>query len=175
MFWQLAASPLFLERPICVPAATRRCILVSSSLSSSGCESWSGCHGVWQVCLCVCVTIAEKVTSLGKDWHRPCLRCERCSKTLSAGSHAEVRERRRWKVGRTDFFFFLWDTGTFSYFELHKCLMHKVHFHKQHICLLLKPLEVPYHMFMQYKMSKWNDNPKYLLTKSMIKKEMLIN
>ncbi|KAG7237986.1 hypothetical protein INR49_031340, partial [Caranx melampygus] len=32
---------------------------------------------------------AEKVTSLGKDWHRPCLRCERCSKTLSAGSHAE--------------------------------------------------------------------------------------
>lgn len=34
---------------------------------------------------------AEKVTSLGKDWHRPCLRCERCSKTLAAGSHAEVR------------------------------------------------------------------------------------
>lgn len=35
---------------------------------------------------------AEKVTSLGKDWHRPCLRCERCSKTLAAGSHAEVRK-----------------------------------------------------------------------------------
>lgn len=34
---------------------------------------------------------AEKVTSLGKDWHRPCLRCEKCSKTLSPGSHAEVR------------------------------------------------------------------------------------
>ena len=33
---------------------------------------------------------AEKVTSLGKDWHRPCLRCEKCKKTLSAGSHAEV-------------------------------------------------------------------------------------
>ncbi|KAI2654520.1 Cysteine-rich protein 2 [Labeo rohita] len=32
---------------------------------------------------------AEKVTSLGKDWHRPCLRCERCKKTLAAGSHAE--------------------------------------------------------------------------------------
>ncbi|KAM7376175.1 hypothetical protein PAMP_005920 [Pampus punctatissimus] len=32
---------------------------------------------------------AEKVTSLGKDWHRPCLRCERCSKTLAPGSHAE--------------------------------------------------------------------------------------
>uniref|UniRef100_A0A3B5KZS4 Cysteine-rich protein 2 n=1 Tax=Xiphophorus couchianus TaxID=32473 RepID=A0A3B5KZS4_9TELE len=31
----------------------------------------------------------EKVTSLGKDWHRPCLRCERCSKTLAPGSHAE--------------------------------------------------------------------------------------
>ncbi|TRY86315.1 hypothetical protein DNTS_016125 [Danionella cerebrum] len=34
---------------------------------------------------------AEKVSSLGKDWHRPCLRCERCSKTLAPGSHAEVR------------------------------------------------------------------------------------
>uniref|UniRef100_A0A3B3SAF2 Cysteine-rich protein 2 n=1 Tax=Paramormyrops kingsleyae TaxID=1676925 RepID=A0A3B3SAF2_9TELE len=35
------------------------------------------------------VYFAEKVTSLGKDWHRPCLRCERCNKTLAAGSHAE--------------------------------------------------------------------------------------
>uniref|UniRef100_A0A8C5Y7M8 Cysteine rich protein 2 n=1 Tax=Microcebus murinus TaxID=30608 RepID=A0A8C5Y7M8_MICMU len=31
----------------------------------------------------------EKVTSLGKDWHRPCLRCERCGKTLTPGGHAE--------------------------------------------------------------------------------------
>uniref|UniRef100_A0A3Q3EXZ2 Cysteine-rich protein 1 n=1 Tax=Labrus bergylta TaxID=56723 RepID=A0A3Q3EXZ2_9LABR len=37
------------------------------------------------------VYFAERVTSLGKDWHRPCLKCEKCSKTLSAGSHAEVR------------------------------------------------------------------------------------
>ncbi|KAG5857918.1 hypothetical protein ANANG_G00024500 [Anguilla anguilla] len=35
------------------------------------------------------VYFAEKVTSLGKDWHRPCLRCERCNKTLAPGSHAE--------------------------------------------------------------------------------------
>ncbi|NXA34031.1 CRIP2 protein, partial [Eudromia elegans] len=35
------------------------------------------------------VYFAEKVTSLGKDWHRPCLRCERCSKTLTPGGHAE--------------------------------------------------------------------------------------
>lgn len=33
---------------------------------------------------------AERVSSLGKDWHRPCLRCEKCKKTLSAGGHAEV-------------------------------------------------------------------------------------
>lgn len=33
---------------------------------------------------------AEKVTSLGRNWHRPCLRCQRCRKTLTAGSHAEV-------------------------------------------------------------------------------------
>ncbi|KAI4875105.1 hypothetical protein NFI96_025233, partial [Prochilodus magdalenae] len=35
------------------------------------------------------VYFAEKVTSLGKDWHRPCLRCERCGKTLTSGGHAE--------------------------------------------------------------------------------------
>lgn len=33
---------------------------------------------------------AEKVTSLGKDWHKFCLKCERCNKTLTAGGHAEV-------------------------------------------------------------------------------------
>ncbi|MGH0168857.1 UNVERIFIED_CONTAM: hypothetical protein FKN15_061423 [Acipenser sinensis] len=32
---------------------------------------------------------AEKVMSLGRSWHRPCLRCERCKKTLCAGGHAE--------------------------------------------------------------------------------------
>jgi hypothetical protein len=34
--------------------------------------------------------IAERKTSLGKDWHRGCLRCAKCSKTLTPGSHAEV-------------------------------------------------------------------------------------
>ncbi|KAI5616779.1 cysteine-rich protein 1 [Silurus asotus] len=38
---------------------------------------------------CKEVYFAERVTSLGKDWHRPCLKCEKCNKTLSPGSHAE--------------------------------------------------------------------------------------
>ena len=33
---------------------------------------------------------AEKVQSLGKDWHRPCLKCTKCKKTLTSGGHAEV-------------------------------------------------------------------------------------
>lgn len=33
---------------------------------------------------------AEKVTSLGKDWHKLCLKCEKCGKLLTSGSHAEV-------------------------------------------------------------------------------------
>uniref|UniRef100_A0A6Q2WXA5 LIM zinc-binding domain-containing protein n=1 Tax=Esox lucius TaxID=8010 RepID=A0A6Q2WXA5_ESOLU len=33
--------------------------------------------------------LAEKVMSLGRNWHRPCLRCERCKKTLTSGGHAE--------------------------------------------------------------------------------------
>lgn len=41
----------------------------------------------------LCVS-AERVTSLGKDWHRPCLKCEKCNKTLSSGSHAEVSFRK---------------------------------------------------------------------------------
>uniref|UniRef100_A0A8C5WJ75 Cysteine rich protein 3 n=1 Tax=Leptobrachium leishanense TaxID=445787 RepID=A0A8C5WJ75_9ANUR len=35
------------------------------------------------------VYFAEKVMSLGSNWHRPCLRCQRCKKTLTAGGHAE--------------------------------------------------------------------------------------
>ncbi|XP_036625273.1 cysteine-rich protein 3 isoform X1 [Trichosurus vulpecula] len=38
------------------------------------------------------VYFAEKVMSLGRNWHRPCLRCQRCRKTLTAGSHAEVSQ-----------------------------------------------------------------------------------
>uniref|UniRef100_A0A8C9J7P2 LIM zinc-binding domain-containing protein n=1 Tax=Panthera tigris altaica TaxID=74533 RepID=A0A8C9J7P2_PANTA len=38
----------------------------------------------------VCTSAAERVTSLGKDWHRPCLKCEKCGKTLTSGGHAEV-------------------------------------------------------------------------------------
>ncbi|KAL4594120.1 cysteine-rich protein 3 [Arapaima gigas] len=41
------------------------------------------------------VFFAEKVSSLGKNWHRFCLKCERCNRTLSAGGHAEVR--RLWR------------------------------------------------------------------------------
>nr|CAH8874126.1 unnamed protein product [Trichobilharzia regenti] len=35
------------------------------------------------------VYFAERVSSLGQDWHRPCLKCERCKKTLTPGSHCE--------------------------------------------------------------------------------------
>ncbi|XP_072284985.1 cysteine-rich protein 2-like isoform X3 [Pyxicephalus adspersus] len=35
------------------------------------------------------VYFAEKVTSLGKDWHKFCLKCEHCNKTLTSGGHTE--------------------------------------------------------------------------------------
>ena len=51
----------------------------------------------------VCPSAAERVTSLGKDWHRPCLKCEKCGKTLTSGGHAEVggawREAGAWGRG----------------------------------------------------------------------------
>ena len=34
---------------------------------------------------------AERKTSLGRDWHPGCLKCEQCGKVLSPGQHAEVR------------------------------------------------------------------------------------
>lgn len=37
-------------------------------------------------------TAAERVSSLGKDWHKLCLKCAKCGKSLSAGGHAEVWE-----------------------------------------------------------------------------------
>uniref|UniRef100_UPI00398F3637 cysteine-rich protein 1 n=1 Tax=Pristiophorus japonicus TaxID=55135 RepID=UPI00398F3637 len=35
------------------------------------------------------VYFAERVTAQGKDWHRPCLKCEKCSKILTSGSFVE--------------------------------------------------------------------------------------
>ena len=47
-------------------------------------------HIVFHFFVCGFVVPAEKVMSLGRNWHRPCLRCERCNKTLTSGGHAEV-------------------------------------------------------------------------------------
>ncbi|XP_072051639.1 cysteine-rich protein 1-like [Amphiura filiformis] len=35
------------------------------------------------------VYFAERKTSLGKDWHRACLKCMACNKTLNPGAHSE--------------------------------------------------------------------------------------
>jgi len=35
------------------------------------------------------VYFAEKKTSMGKDWHAACLKCAKCNKTLTPGSHSE--------------------------------------------------------------------------------------
>lgn len=40
-------------------------------------------------CFDFLLSTAEKVSSLGKDWHKFCLKCERCNKTLTPGGHAE--------------------------------------------------------------------------------------
>lgn len=43
-----------------------------------------------------CLSLAaEKVSSLGKDWHKLCLKCDRCNKLLNAGGHAEVSNARQ--------------------------------------------------------------------------------
>lgn len=42
------------------------------------------------LCLFCLSCAAEKVSSLGKDWHKLCLKCDRCNKLLNAGGHAEV-------------------------------------------------------------------------------------
>ncbi|XP_044592362.1 cysteine-rich protein 1-like isoform X2 [Cotesia glomerata] len=35
------------------------------------------------------VFFAERKTSMGKDWHLSCFRCEKCNKTLEAGKYFE--------------------------------------------------------------------------------------
>ncbi|XP_072896529.1 cysteine-rich protein 1 [Hemitrygon akajei] len=35
------------------------------------------------------VYFAERVSALGKDWHRPCLKCTKCMKVLTAGMMSE--------------------------------------------------------------------------------------
>ena len=39
---------------------------------------------------------AEKVTSLGKDWHRPCLRCEKCNKVGRPKTACLDKKFRSW-------------------------------------------------------------------------------
>ncbi|XP_032725682.1 cysteine-rich protein 1-like [Lontra canadensis] len=51
------------------------------------CDPRAGSYAGWGGT--VCASAAERVTSLGKDWHRPCLKCEKCGKTLTSGGHAE--------------------------------------------------------------------------------------
>ncbi|OCT58027.1 hypothetical protein XELAEV_18002690mg, partial [Xenopus laevis] len=70
------------ERKVSAPAPTRSLSKASSITTFTGEPNLCPRCGKK-------VYFAEKVTSLGKDWHRPCLRCERCSKTLTPGSHAE--------------------------------------------------------------------------------------
>uniref|UniRef100_A0A8B9L470 Cysteine-rich protein 1 n=1 Tax=Astyanax mexicanus TaxID=7994 RepID=A0A8B9L470_ASTMX len=49
-------------------------------------ESGYGTFCLLQQPLCQIKTYYQyKVSSLGKDWHRPCLKCEKCNKTLSGG------------------------------------------------------------------------------------------
>ncbi|XP_002131817.2 cysteine-rich protein 1-like [Ciona intestinalis] len=35
------------------------------------------------------VYFAEKITAIKKTWHKPCLRCEKCKKTLQPGKLSE--------------------------------------------------------------------------------------
>ena len=39
---------------------------------------------------CLFLIAAERYTSNGKDYHRACLKCSECGKTLERGKHAEV-------------------------------------------------------------------------------------
>lgn len=39
------------------------------------------------------VYFAEQIMSLGKPWHKRCLKCTRCTKVLSPGQHAEHEDK----------------------------------------------------------------------------------
>ncbi|XP_051909252.1 cysteine-rich protein 2-like [Hippocampus zosterae] len=81
------------EAPPAVPLVTKA--REEKQVASLGPEKGASFSGGPNVCAGCnkAVYFAEKVSSLGKDWHKPCLRCERCSKTLTAGGHAEHEGR----------------------------------------------------------------------------------
>uniref|UniRef100_A0A8C5WVZ1 Cysteine rich protein 1 n=1 Tax=Laticauda laticaudata TaxID=8630 RepID=A0A8C5WVZ1_LATLA len=65
------------------------CLLSIISLPLSLSLIYMAIHLTKTFFIYIYIMVAEKVTSLGKDWHRPCLKCEKCKKTLNAGGHAE--------------------------------------------------------------------------------------
>lgn len=38
---------------------------------------------------------AERKRSLGRDYHPLCLKCQKCSRQLTAGQHAEVKKKKK--------------------------------------------------------------------------------
>uniref|UniRef100_A0A673BBR7 Zgc:195282 n=1 Tax=Sphaeramia orbicularis TaxID=375764 RepID=A0A673BBR7_9TELE len=41
----------------------------------------------------ICTDKREKKRSLGRDYHPLCLKCQKCSRQLTAGQHAEYDEK----------------------------------------------------------------------------------
>ena len=80
-------TDLILEHcTFCVESHTKKAS--GSSLSS---EFIGTVESINNVVRCAGVyVVAEKKTSLGKDWHAMCLKCKKCNKILSPGQHSEV-------------------------------------------------------------------------------------
>lgn len=43
---------------------------------------------------------AERKSSLGRDYHPLCLKCQKCSRQLTAGHHAEVKKKKKGCLSR---------------------------------------------------------------------------
>lgn len=116
----------FVVLPSSLVAHPRLCLQSSSSVGKSSVTSVASPF-LWYTHVVVVVVVvsfilAEKVSSLGKNWHRFCLKCERCNKTLCAGGHAEVRRDRDVQPVSPDAIGLRFTASLLNYIHISNCI-----------------------------------------------------
>lgn len=92
-------SPVHQHHPISAPLVLVRATASIQTINHPGMLDL-GAEGrktiqVTDKCAASFLCAAERKRSLGRDYHPLCLKCQKCSRQLTAGQHAEVKKKKK--------------------------------------------------------------------------------